>query len=79
MSASSYEKHKKELDKHFKERREEGLPAHRGFEHEADVCGVKVKTLAGLAYLESDGEVVLDGTALINVIHELQAAFQAVG
>lgn len=74
----SRESEAKELDAHFKQRREEGLPAHRIQEHHADVEGVEVHTLAGSAYVKTSGEVRLDQAGVFTLIKELQAAFQAV-
>lgn len=82
MSANtpSRERDAKELDAHFKARREEGLPAHRPQEHHADVEGVEVSTLAGFAYVKTHGgsEVKLDQAGVFTLVKELQAAFQAV-
>lgn len=80
MATSEREKHQKELDAHFKARREQGLPAHRPQEHYGKVGDVCVSTLAGKAYVGVGvgEEAVLDQTALGNLILELQAAFQAV-
>jgi quercetin dioxygenase-like cupin family protein len=80
MSANSpsRERDAKELDAHFKARREEGLPAHRPQEHHADVEGVEVHTLAGYAYVNTHGEKKLDQAGVFTLIKELQAAYQAV-
>lgn len=77
--ATAYEKHLKDLDAHFKARREQGLPAHRPQEFSGEVGGVKVTSLAGSAYVSVEGgEAVLDQTAVSNLIQALQSAFQAV-
>jgi hypothetical protein len=76
--AHSRERDAKELDDHFKERRAEGLPAHRPQEHHAEVEGIEVHTLAGHAYVNTHGERRLDPTATYTLIKELQAAQQAV-
>jgi hypothetical protein len=67
-----------ELDAHFAERRAAGLPAHRQQEHKAVVNGVHVHTLAGVAYVKTDGEQELDQSAVFALIRELEAVFQAV-
>lgn len=77
-SPSSRERDAKELDAHFKERREQGLPAHRPQEHHAEFEGIEVNTLAGFAYVKTSGEVKLDQAGVFTLIKELQAAFQAV-
>lgn len=79
MSAKSeHDKRADELDAHFAGRRAAGLPAHRPQEHAAVVGGVHVRTLAGVAYVKTDGEAELDQSAVFALLRELEAAFQAV-
>lgn len=77
-AARSREQHEKDLDKHFRERREAGLPAHRPQEFHAAANGVEVHTLERVVYVKTDGETRLDQAGVATLIGQLQAAFQAV-
>jgi hypothetical protein len=69
-----------ELDEHYQDRRDAGLPAHRADEHDATVEGVTVSTVGGVCFVHTKGGeyVELDQAGVFTLIKELQAAFQAV-
>jgi hypothetical protein len=81
MSAkSARDKRADELDAHYQARRDAGLPAHRAQEHDANVEGIEVSTVAGACFVQTKGgeHVELDQAGVFTLIQELQAAFQAV-
>jgi hypothetical protein len=77
---SASDQHAEEVARHYRERRDAGLPAHQVQEHTANPDGATIRTVGGVCYVSFAGgeEIALDQAQVFELVKQFQAAFQAV-